>query len=73
MNPKDRVLKQISILESSRHELFSLYSQATIEKNKSAVLSAQLNVMIAMSKLKNLLGIPLTDSEKKGVKTNYAV
>jgi hypothetical protein len=39
----------------NREQLFQLYQEASLERNKSSVLDVQLQVMVAITMLKNIL------------------
>lgn len=57
MKPKEKLSQQLDHLQTVRQELFQLYTEATQETNKNAVLAAQLDVMGAIGKIKKILGI----------------
>ena len=61
-------MKHLEVLQQVRTDLFQLYTESKVERNKDAVLQAQLNVMQAMGKIKKILGIPLDKDEKGGRK-----
>ena len=55
--PKQRLLDVLQNLQEQRVQLFQLYLEAKVEANKRDVLDTQLQIMIALSKIKQLLGI----------------
>lgn len=62
-------MKHLETLQKIREDLFQLYSEAKVDRNKEAVLSVQLDTMRAMAKIKKILGIPLDSDDKKNIKT----
>lgn len=68
MNPTTRLRKHLNSLQDIREDLMKLYSEATLDRNKSAVLYIELEVAHAIGKMKKFLKIPLDKDEKKKAK-----
>lgn len=57
IKPSQQLLNNLEQLDTVRKNLFELYKVATLDRNKEAVLAAQLDVMAAIGKIKKMLGI----------------
>jgi hypothetical protein len=68
MNPTEKLRRHLSTLKDINGDLEQLYGQATLDKNKSAIIYIQLEILHAIGKYKKFLKIPLEADEKKAAK-----
>lgn len=68
MNPTQKLKRHLSTLQDINGELEQLYGQATLDKNKSAIIYIQLEILHAIGKYKKFLKIPLDKEEKKAAR-----